>query len=83
MGNIQVTIKNLHVVSVDSEKDEILISGAIPGGIGSFMTIKKVKAGSLKDLEHEVVAQVVESEEPEKVETLEGTKEEVKNEGQN
>ena len=83
MGNIQVTIKNLHVVNVDSEKNEILISGAIPGGIGSFITIKKVKAGSLKDLEHEVVAQVVESEEPEKVETLEGTKEEVKNEGQN
>ena len=83
MGNIQVTIKNLHVVNVDPEKNEILISGAIPGRVGSFMTIKKVKAGSLRDLEHEVVAQVVETEEPEKVETPEGTKEEVKNEGQN
>jgi len=71
----QITIKNLHVVSVDSEKNEVLISGAIPGRIGSFLTIKKVKSGSLKDLEHEVVAQVVEVEAP-----VKEIKEEVKNE---
>ena len=65
MGNTQVTIKKLHVVSVDPEKNEVLVSGAIPGRIGSFLTIKKVKSGSLKDLEHEVVAQVVEIEVPE------------------
>ena len=65
MGNTQITIKNLHVVSVDPEKNEVLVSGAIPGRIGSFLTIKKVKSGSLKDLEHEVVAQVVEIEVPE------------------
>ena len=73
MGNTQVTLKNLHVINVDVEKNEVLISGAIPGRIGSFLTIKKVKSGSLKDLEQEVVAQVVEVEAPE----------EAKNENQN
>lgn len=62
MGNTQVTIKNLHIISVDSEKNEVLISGAIPGRIGAFLKIVKVKSGSLKDLEHEIVAQVVETE---------------------
>lgn len=76
MGNTQITIKNLHIVDVDSEKNEILISGAIPGRIGAFLRIVKVKSGSLKDLEHEVVAQVVETEAP-----AEETKEDKKNEG--
>lgn len=74
MGNAQVTVKNLHVVKIDSENNEVLISGALPGKIGSFLTIKRVKSGSLKDLEHEVVAQVVETETP--VEAKENTKNE-------
>jgi hypothetical protein len=40
------------------------ISGQIPGIPGGLITIKKLKAGSLKDLEHETVAQVVEGEAP-------------------
>lgn len=60
MGGEQVTIKNLHIISVDLEKNEMEISGQIPGGNGSLITIKKIKSGSLKELEHEVVAQVVE-----------------------
>jgi large subunit ribosomal protein L3 len=64
MGGEQVTIKNLHVVSVNSETNEMAISGQIPGNPGSLITIKKLKSGSLKDLEHETVAQVVEGEVP-------------------
>ncbi len=66
MGGVQVTIKNVHVVAVDAEKNEILISSPIPGRVGIFLTVNKIKAGSLKDLEHEVVATVVEGE-PEEV----------------
>lgn len=64
MGGGQVTIKNLHVISVDEETGEIEISGQIPGTTGSLVIINKIKAGSLKDLEKEVVAQVVEGEAP-------------------
>jgi large subunit ribosomal protein L3 len=64
MGGEQVTVKNLHVVSVNSETNEMAISGQIPGIPGGLITIKKLKSGSLKDLEHETVAQVVEGEAP-------------------
>ena len=73
MGGEQITIKNLHIIEVDNEKNEVIVSGAIPGRTGIFLTINKIKAGTLKDLEHEVVATMVEGE-PEEV------KEEVKNE---
>lgn len=60
MGGEQVTVKNLHIISVDGETGKIEISGQIPGNPGSLVTIIKIKSGSLKDLEHEVVAQVIE-----------------------
>lgn len=63
MGSGQVTIKNLHIISVTPE-GEVEISGQVPGTIGTLLTIKKIKSGSLKELEHEVVAQVVEGEAP-------------------
>lgn len=62
MGGETKTIKNLHVISVDSETGLVEISGQIPGTPGSLITLQKIKSGSLKELEHEVVAQVVESE---------------------
>ena len=58
------TIKNLHIISVNAESGEIEISGQIPGNPGSLVSIRKIKSGSLKELEHEVVAQVVEGEAP-------------------
>jgi large subunit ribosomal protein L3 len=64
MGGEQVTVKNLHVISVSSETNEMDISGQIPGTPGGLITINKIKSGSLKELEHEVVAQVVEGEAP-------------------
>ena len=66
MGGEQITIKNLHIIEVDNEKNEVIVSGAIPGRTGIFLTINKIKAGTLKDLEHEVVATIVEGE-PEEV----------------
>lgn len=62
MGGVQVTIKNVHVVDANKDTNEILISSPIPGRTGIFLTVTKIKAGSLKDLEHEVVATVVEGE---------------------
>jgi large subunit ribosomal protein L3 len=76
MGSEQVTMKNLHVVSVDAEKNELSISSPIPGKAGIFLAVNKIKSGSLKDLEHEVVATVVEVEEaPEDATKKEETKE--------
>ena len=60
MGGEQVTVKNLHIISVNPESNEIEISGQIPGSPKALVTIIKIKSGSLKELEHEVVAQVVE-----------------------
>lgn len=62
MGGEQVTVKNLHVISVNPETGEMEISGQIPGIPGGLIVIKKIKSGSLKELEHETVAQVVEGE---------------------
>ncbi|WP_018590367.1 50S ribosomal protein L3 [Terrisporobacter glycolicus] len=45
MGSVKVTVQNLEVVRVDSEKNFILVKGAIPGAKGSVVTIKEaVKA---------------------------------------
>jgi len=85
MGSEQVTIKNLHIISVNKETNEIEISGQIPGTIGSLVTVNKLKAGSLEDLTKEVVAQVVEGEgesssAPEGASEGQGKPEEVKTE---
>ncbi len=67
MGSDTVTVSNLHVVSIDTEKNEMQISGQLPGNVDSLLVIKKIKSGSLSDLATETVAQVVEGE-PEAVE---------------
>ncbi len=64
MGGEQSTIKNLHIISVNAEVGEVEISGQVPGNRGSLVTMTKIKSGSLKELEHEVVAQIVEGEAP-------------------
>ena len=42
MGNEAKTIKNLKILVVDSETNEILISGPIPGPLGSLVVIKRL-----------------------------------------
>lgn len=39
MGGEQVTVQNLEIVSVDAEKHELLLKGAVPGATGSFLII--------------------------------------------
>ncbi|MCC6290724.1 50S ribosomal protein L3 [Candidatus Nomurabacteria bacterium] len=39
MGSDRVTVKNLKVIAVDAAKNEILISGAIPGRRGTLLEI--------------------------------------------
>ena len=61
MGGILVTVKNLHIISVDPQTNEVLVSGAVPGKTGSMVAINRISAGSLKDLEKEVATAVMES----------------------
>lgn len=41
MGNIGVTVKNLRVVAVDAENNELWVRGGVPGGKGSVVKIRK------------------------------------------
>lgn len=41
MGNSGVTVKNLRVVAVDAENNELWVRGGVPGGKGSVVKIRK------------------------------------------
>jgi large subunit ribosomal protein L3 len=43
MGNDTVTIKNLRIVSIDDEKNKLMVSGLIPGGKNGVLMIRKMK----------------------------------------
>lgn len=43
MGNDRVTVKNLKVVSVDAEKNQIFLKGAVPGAPEGIILIQTVK----------------------------------------
>jgi large subunit ribosomal protein L3 len=64
MGSDKKTIKNLQIVNLDSTKNEIAISGPVPGTTGNLIIINRLSAGKLKGIT-EVQAQVVEGEAPE------------------
>ncbi|MEX2324733.1 MAG: 50S ribosomal protein L3 [Nitriliruptoraceae bacterium] len=50
MGGVRVTVQNLEVVDVDTERNLILIKGAIPGADGQVVLIRSaVKAAATKD----------------------------------
>lgn len=44
MGNEQVTVKNLKVVQVNTDKNTLLLRGAVPGASGAYIIIRKGKA---------------------------------------
>lgn len=46
MGDAQVTVKNLEIVSIDTDKNEILVKGAVPGARNSLIILKTL-AGEL------------------------------------
>ena len=39
MGNKQITVQNLEIVKIDSERNLILVKGAVPGVRGSMITV--------------------------------------------
>jgi len=41
MGNEAVTVKNLRVVNVDAENNQIWVRGGVPGGKGAVVKIRK------------------------------------------
>ena len=45
MGHQQVTMRNLTVVEIDPENNLMLVQGAVPGVPGSYVMIRKAKAG--------------------------------------
>jgi large subunit ribosomal protein L3 len=46
MGMDQVTVRNLTIVQVDAEKNTLAVKGAVPGGGGALLVIRKApKAG--------------------------------------
>lgn len=87
MGSERKTIKNLQIVNVNLDTNEIEISGPIPGITGSLVLITRLSAGELEGIQ-EVQAQVVEGEgegevteeESKPEEKQEGNKEEAVNE---
>jgi large subunit ribosomal protein L3 len=49
MGASQVTMRNLEVVEVDSERDLLLVKGSVPGGNGGYVMVRKaVMTASMK-----------------------------------
>lgn len=42
MGNVQVSTKNLTIVKVDSERDLLLIKGAVPGAKGGRVIVRPI-----------------------------------------
>ncbi len=43
MGGDRVTVKNLQVLAIDADNNEILISGAVPGRRGTLVELRSVK----------------------------------------
>ena len=69
MGNEQVTIQNLEIISVDLENNYILISGNIPGPKGSYVLVRSaIKELAKKDAKELVSYEIIET--PEVEETV-------------
>lgn len=61
MGSDKKTVKNLTVVSVNPQDNEITLSGSVPGSRGSFVMINKLSSGKIEDLVKEgPKAQIIE-----------------------
>jgi large subunit ribosomal protein L3 len=43
MGNARVTAKNLRVVKVDADENLLLVFGSVPGPVGTYCLIRKVR----------------------------------------
>lgn len=45
MGSERVTLRNLTVIDIDAENNLMLVEGAVPGAKGSYIVVRKAKAG--------------------------------------
>jgi large subunit ribosomal protein L3 len=43
MGHARVTVKNLRVVKVDADENLLLVFGSVPGPVGTYCLIRKVR----------------------------------------
>jgi large subunit ribosomal protein L3 len=43
MGHARVTAKNLRVVKVDADENLLLVFGSVPGPVGTYCVIRKVR----------------------------------------
>jgi len=46
MGNARVTVKNLEVVSVDPDKNLVIVRGGVPGANGATLVVRKTVKGA-------------------------------------
>lgn len=63
LGQQKVTTKNLIVVDINEQDNEIALSGPVPGTVGGLLIIKKVGFGRLKELVEEAPQVQVQEEE--------------------
>lgn len=48
LGDAKATVRNLHIVKIDKEKNLLLLEGAVPGPTGGFVLVRKAKATKIK-----------------------------------
>ena len=46
MGNKRITVENLEVVTVDKDKNLLLLRGSVPGATGGLVTVRKSLKGA-------------------------------------
>jgi large subunit ribosomal protein L3 len=46
MGNERVTVQNLRVLQIDTERNLLVLRGAVPGPAGSLITVRKAIKGT-------------------------------------
>jgi len=44
MGGVRVKVKNLKIIKIDKDKNELWISGAVPGRRGTLLEIRSTKS---------------------------------------
>jgi large subunit ribosomal protein L3 len=44
MGSQRTTIKNLKIVKVDPKRNEVLVTGSVPGKPGGLLVIRKLSS---------------------------------------
>ena len=43
MGDVQVTVRNLEVIEVDTEDNVLMVKGAVPGPNGAYVIVRRAR----------------------------------------